>query len=147
MSSELRRKTDGLIRYQQQPKIGRMDECTNKWFCCQSPQWPKANSTLCSSIWNMMVSRMSEAGETMLMVCSAWVSQLMKSCRELWKSVASFKASSSFTWRHQTSSGSWMWRCYYFKQGCRGYHTTMWVPSLLFFAQADSEVINKVMCF
>lgn len=53
----------------------------------------------------MMVSRMREAGETMFSVCSAWVSQLMKSCRELWKSVARVKASSSFTCRHETLSG------------------------------------------
>lgn len=46
---------------------------------------------------------MSEAGETMFSVCSAWVSQLMKSCSELWKSVASVKASSSFTCRQKTS--------------------------------------------
>lgn len=46
-----------------------------------------------------MVSSMSEAGETMFSVCSAWVNQLMKSCSELWKSVASVKASSSFTYK------------------------------------------------
>lgn len=45
----------------------------------------------------MMVSRMREAGETVFSVCSACVSQLMKSCRELWKSVASSNASSSLT--------------------------------------------------
>lgn len=44
-----------------------------------------------------MVSSMREAGETVFRACSAWVNQLMKSCRELWKSVASVKASSSFT--------------------------------------------------
>lgn len=58
---------------------------------------PCTNITLCSSIWKTMVSRMREAGETMLSVCSAWVSQLMKSCKELWKSVASLSASSSLT--------------------------------------------------
>lgn len=64
------------------------------------------NITLCSSIWNMMVSSIREAGETMLSVCSAWVNQLMKSCRELWKSVASVKASSSFPCGHETPSSS-----------------------------------------
>lgn len=33
----------------------------------------------------------------MLSVCSAWVSQLIKSCSELWKSVACVSASSSLT--------------------------------------------------
>ena len=45
----------------------------------------------------MMVSRMREAGEAIVRVCSACVSQLMKSCSELWKSVAMARASSNFT--------------------------------------------------
>ncbi len=52
----------------------------------------------------MMVSRMREAGELIVRVCSAWVSQLMKSCSELWKSVAIAKASSSFTYDQLNTS-------------------------------------------
>lgn len=53
--------------------------------------------TLCSSIWNKTVSKMRLGREATFRVCSAWVSQLMKSWRELWKSTAKARASSSFT--------------------------------------------------
>lgn len=52
--------------------------------------------TLCSSIWASTALRMRLAGGAMLRLCSARVSQLMKSCREFWKSVARARASSSF---------------------------------------------------
>lgn len=52
--------------------------------------------TLCSSIWNKMVSKIRLGREATFKVCSAWVSQLMKSWRELWKSMAKCRASSNF---------------------------------------------------
>lgn len=52
--------------------------------------------TLCSSIWASTAARMRLGGGAMFRLCSARVSQLMKSCREFWKSVARANASSSF---------------------------------------------------
>lgn len=52
--------------------------------------------TLCSSIWASTAARMRLGGGAMFRLCSAKVSQLMKSCREFWKSVARANASSSF---------------------------------------------------
>lgn len=53
-------------------------------------------TTLCSSIWKSTVSSMRLGGWAMFRVCSAWVSQLMVSCREVWKLVAKATASSNF---------------------------------------------------
>lgn len=53
-------------------------------------------STLCSSIWKSTVSSMRLGGWAMFRVCSAWVNQLMVSCREVWKPVAKLTASSNF---------------------------------------------------
>lgn len=58
-------------------------------------------STLCSSIWKRTVSSMRLGGWAMFRVCSAWVSQLMVSCREVWKPVAKETASSNFAWKVQ----------------------------------------------
>lgn len=52
--------------------------------------------TLCSSIWASTAARMRLGGGAMFRLCSARVSQLMKSWREFWKSVARANASSSF---------------------------------------------------
>lgn len=57
--------------------------------------------TLCSSIWKRTVSSMRLGGWAMFRVCSAWVSQLMVSCRDVWKPVAKETASSSFAWKAQ----------------------------------------------
>lgn len=54
------------------------------------------SGTLCSSIWASTAARMRLGGGATFRLCSASVSQLMKSWREFWKSVARANASSSF---------------------------------------------------
>lgn len=58
-----------------------------------------STGTLCSSIWASTALRIRLAGGAMFKLCSASVSQLMKSWREFWKSVARASASSSFACR------------------------------------------------
>lgn len=66
--------------------------------------------TLCSSIWNKTVSKIRLGREAAVRVCSACVSQLMKSWSELWNSIAKLRASSSLVCKERSYLNS-IWYC------------------------------------